>query len=67
MQGPQNNYQHFFGVLDGHGSQGHLVSAFIKDSLPEILKLAIKQSSNKDVTEAEYTRMFEDAFLLCDD
>lgn len=29
-----NKDSHLFGVCDGHGSQGHLVSNFVKQTLP---------------------------------
>lgn len=27
-------YQHFFGICDGHGPLGHLVSGYVKNTLP---------------------------------
>lgn len=30
-------FQHYFGVCDGHGAKGHLVSSFIKSKLPQML------------------------------
>lgn len=30
-------YQHFFGICDGHGPLGHLVSGFVKSTLPSIV------------------------------
>ena len=39
IEGPEsNNYKHYFGVCDGHGSNGHIASGFIKEKLPKILK-----------------------------
>ena len=29
---------HYFGVCDGHGSDGHHVSGFLKDNIPQLLK-----------------------------
>ena len=31
-------WQHFFGVCDGHGPLGHFVSAYIKNTLPQVVK-----------------------------
>lgn len=33
----KKSWQHYFGVCDGHGVYGHLVSAFVKNHLPAIL------------------------------
>ena len=33
----KKSWQHYFGVNDGHGIFGHLVSAFIKNHLPAIM------------------------------
>ena len=41
IQGPEVGYKHFFGVCDGHGSNGHHASAQIKEQLPEIFKKAL--------------------------
>jgi serine/threonine protein phosphatase PrpC len=37
-----------FGVCDGHGANGHIVSAFIKNHLPKNLETLYKSSSEKD-------------------
>jgi serine/threonine protein phosphatase PrpC len=44
MDGSANNYRHFFGVCDGHGSNGHHASAFIKDNLPQVLYENLQKS-----------------------
>ena len=43
-----------------------MVSGFIKENLPEILKVAIDLHPD-EISEEEYIKIFEDAFLLCDD
>jgi serine/threonine protein phosphatase PrpC len=30
----KKSWQHYFGICDGHGIYGHLVSSFIKNNLP---------------------------------
>ena len=37
------------GVMDGHGVNGHQVSAFVKNSLPVILQHLMKGASPSDI------------------
>lgn len=38
---PGLNHRHFFGVCDGHGSNGHHASSSIKEKLPLLVKLGL--------------------------
>jgi len=60
---PNNMY---FGVCDGHGILGHLVSSFIKDNLPFLLERCIKRRSktkkiNNNILK-NINRIIEDVF-----
>jgi hypothetical protein len=49
---PQINkqtWQHFFGVCDGHGTMGHLVSSFLRENLPKCLLAQKELRSNPAV------------------
>ncbi|MCQ2820525.1 MAG: protein phosphatase 2C domain-containing protein [archaeon] len=41
------NGLHFIGVCDGHGKYGHLVSEFVKNTLPKVFFNEIKSNRNK--------------------
>lgn len=39
---------HFFAVCDGHGQYGHVVSAFLKTAIPNLI------NQNKELLEKKY-------------
>jgi serine/threonine protein phosphatase PrpC len=44
----KKSWQHYFGVCDGHGVFGHLVSAFIKNQLPTAINRARNLDKNPE-------------------
>jgi serine/threonine protein phosphatase PrpC len=60
MDGPKNNYRHFFGVCDGHGSLGHHASSYIKENLPIILQNQLQ------IPDQARNESFKKAFMICD-
>ena len=56
-EGPE---RHYFGVCDGHGANGHLVSGFLKTNLPDVF-MSILQSSGgeypNEMLEETYERV----------
>jgi len=71
VEGPTANYKHFFGVCDGHGSNGHHASGLIKDNLSRLVGARILEAKHGDetdrLTELQYKKILEEAFLECDD
>ena len=63
IQGPEVGYKHFFGVCDGHGSNGHHASGLIKEQLPQIFKKALQSTPD----DKGYEKAFIESFLECDD
>jgi len=74
IEGLAQNFKHFFSVCDGHGTNGHYVSAFVKERLPELVKHHMQQAKlTYDLDETvdkltvnDYKAIFENAFLDCD-
>lgn len=60
-------YKHFFGVCDGHGSNGHHASGQIKEQLPELFKKALQEQGSKDMGEKDYEKAMTESFLKCDE
>lgn len=50
--------KYFFGVLDGHGMNGHLVSGFLKENLPKIIENYYSQFP-KDIPKVFAKSFFE--------
>ena len=46
-------YCHLFGVCDGHGSNGHTASQFVRDSLPKLLEQIALKTAQKSKNDFE--------------
>ncbi len=55
---------HVFGVCDGHGIFGDLVSLFIRKNYPEILRKHLREADLADVSKV--TPLLVDSFLELD-
>ena len=56
---------YYYGVCDGHGSNGHLVSKFVKNNLPYILyENIISKISDQSDINSFIKESFHDSFLL---
>lgn len=52
-----------FGVLDGHGENGHLVSRFARNFIIEEIQNKIKKSNKKSLSEI-YSLLIKDNYSL---
>jgi serine/threonine protein phosphatase PrpC len=54
----------FFGVFDGHGSQGHKVSAYLKRAIPEQILVKIEERTKTDQNYMDHASDLEIETLL---
>jgi serine/threonine protein phosphatase PrpC len=54
----------FFGVFDGHGSQGHKVSAYLKPEIPEQILVKIEERTKPDRNYVDHASDLEIETLL---
>jgi serine/threonine protein phosphatase PrpC len=60
---PNNSLRnvHLFGVFDGHGKSGRLVSEFIKNRFPNTLKILSKRTTKiPDLLHATFLKLDKD-------
>ena len=53
-------------MCDGHGSNGHIASNFIKEKLPKILKDKLLTNQGDTNGIKQMSRILEDSFMECD-
>jgi len=53
--------EHYFGVLDGHGSQGHFASQYVARELPEYLAVGVKKTPDESIDT-----LLHDSFVAVD-
>lgn len=62
----EGNEYHFIGVCDGHGNQGHLISNYLSNALPYILKKELKERDAvlSSAHNFQIHKIIENSFIL---
>lgn len=60
----KNKTMALFGILDGHGTFGHLVSQFVKVSLPRNLEQALLRHQTTEYNAEQITKALSDSFMM---